>query len=81
MNNEVKAGPYWVSFVLGCVLGSFLVYISNVKGNYQIPENKWKCIDSEIVNSTISPAECSIIIRTTSEAYKRYEAMEHEGKL
>ena len=60
---------------MGMLLGSFLVYMANVKGNYQIAENKWKCIDAEIVNSTVSPAECSIFIRTTSEAYKNYQGI------
>ena len=63
---------------MGMLLGSFLVYMANVKGNYQIAENKWKCIDAEIVNSTISPAECSLIIRTDSEAYKNYQRITND---
>ena len=79
MKNDVGMGPFWAIFALGCFLGSFLVYISNVKGNYQLAENRWKCIDAEIVNSTISPAECSLLIRTDSEAYKNYQRMTNDS--
>lgn len=79
MKDDAKLGPFLATIGLGCFLGSFLVYISNVKGNYQLPENRWKCIDAEIVNSTISPAECSLIIRTDSEAYKQYQRITNDS--
>ena len=79
MKNDERLGPFLATIGLGVLLGSFLVYISNVKGNYQIPENRWKCIDAEIVNSTISPAECSLLIRTDSEAYKNYQRMTNDS--
>ena len=77
--NDTSIFPVVLAVLLSFFLTWFIMYMGYVKGNYQLSIAKWKCIDAEIVDSTMSPAECSLFIRTTSESYKNYQRITHDS--
>lgn len=77
MNDNPCVFPFYGGMFFGFLLGCFIVYIGNVKGNLLLPEKDYVCIDAEPIDKDPSIVACTIIIRKGSEPYKEYLKSNH----
>lgn len=72
MTNNTSVVGLYIGMLFGFLLGMFIVYIGNVKGNLLLPEKDYVCIDAEPIDKDPSIVACTIILRKGSEPYKEY---------
>ncbi len=72
MNDSNSVAGLYFGMFFGFLLGMFIVYIGNVKGNLLLPEKDYTCIGAEPIDKDPSIVACTIILRKGSEPYKEY---------
>jgi hypothetical protein len=77
-NNQPSLFLYYIGFFLGLFLGTFVIYISTVKGNLLLSEKDYICVDAEPVDTDPSIVACTIVLRKGSTPYKKYLEMSNE---
>ena len=79
-DSNAVAGLYFGMF-FGFLLGMFIVYMGNVKGNLLLPEKDYACIDAEPIDKDPSIVACTIILRKGSTAYKKYLELGNDTRI